>query len=103
MVCQKELQGCPAGSPHGTSSALNHFQRSAWVPFPIHPTHIFSRHFLLAQITDGRISLVAYSPFLRGGICNLTDGVQGHAFSLRGSLARERTGGAVAPAHHWNR
>jgi hypothetical protein len=103
VVCQKELQGCPACSPHGTSPALNNFQRSTWVPFQIHPTHIFPRNFLLAQITDGGISLVAYSPFLRLGIFNLTYGIQWHACSLRGTLILEKTVCAFAPAHNWNR
>src|SRR5437764_14067695 len=84
VVLQKELQGCPTCSPHRAAPALYTFQWSAWMPLQIHPPNIFPRNFLLAQIADGWINLVPYSPFITVHILNLAYGVQRHGCSLRG-------------------
>ena len=84
MALQKELQGGPACSPHRATPALNTFQRSAWMPLHIHPPNIFPRNFLLAEIADGWINLVPYSPFITVTICNLAYGVEWHGCSLSG-------------------
>src|SRR5215470_17460540 len=79
---QKEAQGCPAGSPHGASPALNAFNLSAWMPLQVHPANIRTGNFLFAAIADGGISLVPYPPFRRVGIDNLAFGVEWHRVSL---------------------
>ena len=82
MALQKKLQGGPAGSPHGASSALNAFNLSAWMPLQVHPAKTLAGNFLFAEIADGGISLVPYRFFMRVDILNLAFGVQWHACSL---------------------
>jgi hypothetical protein len=71
VALQKQLQGGPAGSPHGAAPALNAFHLSAWMPLQVHPANIRAGNFLFAAIAGGWISLVPYLPFRRVGICNL--------------------------------
>jgi hypothetical protein len=82
VALQKKLQGCPAGSPHGASPALNAFNLSAWMPLQVHPANIRAGNFLFAAIADGWISLVPYPPFRRVSICNLAYSVAWHGVSL---------------------
>ena len=72
VALQKQLQGGPAGSPHGAAPALNAFKLSAWMPLQVHPAHIRAGNFLFTAIADGWISLVPYLP----------SGVEWHEVSL---------------------
>ena len=51
MALQKKLQGCPAGSPHGASPALNAFHLSAWMPLQVHPANIRAGNCLVAYLS----------------------------------------------------
>jgi hypothetical protein len=81
VALQKQLQGGPAGSPHGAAPALNAFHLSAWMPLQVHPANIRAGNFLFTASADGGISLVPYLPFRRVGIGNLASGVEWHGVS----------------------
>src|SRR5215831_4092834 len=77
---QKEAQGCPAGSPHGASPALNAFNLSAWMPLQVHPANIRAGNFLFADIAHRWIGLVTYPSLSRSGyIDNRASWVKWHA------------------------
>src|SRR5215217_8366387 len=82
VALQKQLQGGPAGSPHGASPALNAFHLSAWMPLQVHPANIRAGNVLFTASADGGISLVPYPPLGCVDICNLAYSVEWHGCSL---------------------
>ena len=83
VALQKKLQGCPAGSPHSASPALNAFNLSTWMPLQVHPANIRAGNFLFADIAHRWIGLVTYPSLYRSGsIDNLASWVKGHACIL---------------------
>jgi hypothetical protein len=83
VALQKQLQGGPAGSPHGASPALNA------LPVRVDASPSTSRQhscgsFPVCSHCRRGVSLVPYPPFRRVGICNLASGVEWHGVSQSG-------------------